>query len=91
MDQHIFISHSSKDDNIVKKLRELLELHGELPWVDSRELTGGDELTATIEAAFEPPAILWWSSASMPSAPNGCSARCASPWKKPTSEQTATK
>ena len=44
MDRHIFISHSSKDDDTVKRLRETLELHGELPWVDSRELTGGDDL-----------------------------------------------
>lgn len=41
MTDHIFISHSSKNDDIVKKLRELLEIHGQLPWVDSRELTGG--------------------------------------------------
>ncbi|WKZ39900.1 MAG: tetratricopeptide repeat protein [Anaerolineales bacterium] len=47
--EHIFISHSSKNDVFVKKLRETLELFGELPWVDSRELTGGDELEATIE------------------------------------------
>lgn len=47
--EHIFISHSSKNDLFVKKLRETLELFGELPWVDSRELTGGDELEATIE------------------------------------------
>lgn len=49
MEQHIFISHSSKNDDVVKRLRELLELHGQQPWVDSRELTGGDELQATIE------------------------------------------
>lgn len=47
--EHIFISHSTKNDAFVKKLRETLELFGELPWVDSRELTGGDELEATIE------------------------------------------
>lgn len=47
--EHIFISHSSKNEAFVKKLRETLELFGELPWVDSRELTGGDELEATIE------------------------------------------
>ena len=49
MARHLFISHSSKNDATVKKLREILELHGELPWVDSRELTGGDDLNATIE------------------------------------------
>ena len=49
MTGHIFISHSSKNDDVVKKLRELLEIHGQLPWVDSRELTGGDALAETIE------------------------------------------
>jgi len=47
--EHIFISHASKNDDVVKRLREILELHGQLPWVDSRELTGGDALEATIE------------------------------------------
>ncbi|MCB0093710.1 MAG: toll/interleukin-1 receptor domain-containing protein, partial [Caldilineaceae bacterium] len=49
MDQHIFISHSSQNDDVVKKLRETLELHGQLLWVDSRQLTGGDALAATLE------------------------------------------
>ena len=52
MSQPIFISHSSKDDDIVRRLREILEAHGQLPWVDSRELTGGDELTETIKTAI---------------------------------------
>lgn len=41
-DCHIFISHSTKNGDAVKKLREMLGLHGRLPWVDSRELTGVD-------------------------------------------------
>lgn len=49
MNQHLFLSHSSKDDATVKKLREALELDGQLTWVDSRRLTGGDNLEATIE------------------------------------------
>ena len=49
MAEHIFISHSSKNDDVVKRLRELLEIHGQLPWVDSRQLTGGDALSETIE------------------------------------------
>ncbi|WLE96791.1 MAG: toll/interleukin-1 receptor domain-containing protein [Candidatus Electrothrix communis] len=52
MPNHIFISHSSQDDDIVKKLRQSLELHGQLPWVDSRELTGGDDLQARIEESI---------------------------------------
>lgn len=49
MDQHIFVSHSTANDDVVRKLRKTLELHGQLPWVDSRQLTGGDDLSATIE------------------------------------------
>lgn len=49
MGQHIFISHSTEDDDTIKTLRECLELHGQLPWVDSRELSGGDDLEAIIE------------------------------------------
>ncbi|XCN74711.1 MAG: tetratricopeptide repeat protein [Candidatus Electrothrix aestuarii] len=52
MSDHIFISHSSKDDEFVKQLRQLLELHGQVPWVDSRELTGGDDLKARIEESI---------------------------------------
>jgi len=52
MGQHIFISHSSKDDDTVKRLRQTLELHGKIPWVDSRELTGGDGLADTIEESI---------------------------------------
>uniref|UniRef100_UPI004057466C CHAT domain-containing protein n=1 Tax=Candidatus Electrothrix sp. TaxID=2170559 RepID=UPI004057466C len=52
MPDHIFLSHSSKEDNFVKQLRQLLELHGQVPWVDSRELTGGDDLKARIEESI---------------------------------------
>ena len=48
MSEHIFVSHSSKNDDVVKRLREVLELHGQLPWVDSRGLTGGDVLEPAI-------------------------------------------
>jgi tetratricopeptide (TPR) repeat protein len=49
MEPQIFISHSTQDDATVKQLRELLELHGQLPWVDSRELSGGDALRKIVE------------------------------------------
>ncbi|MEM9116635.1 MAG: tetratricopeptide repeat protein [Cyanobacteria bacterium P01_F01_bin.56] len=49
---HIFISHSTQDDETVKRLREILEAHGQVSWVDSRELTGGDALTDTIKEAI---------------------------------------
>ncbi|MBE0671386.1 MAG: tetratricopeptide repeat protein [Anaerolineales bacterium] len=52
MAEHIFISHSSQNDAFVKKLREALELFDELTWVDSRELTAGDELKSTIEESI---------------------------------------
>ena len=48
MGQHIFISHSSKNDDVVKRLREMLELEGFVTWVDSREFTGGDMLDETL-------------------------------------------
>lgn len=49
MNRPIFISHATKDDATVRHLREVLELHGNLPWVDSRQLTGGDALRQTLE------------------------------------------
>jgi hypothetical protein len=51
-DRHIFISHSTRNDDTVKKLREMLELHGNLSWVDSREITGGDDLKEKIETSI---------------------------------------
>ncbi|WP_157068013.1 CHAT domain-containing protein, partial [Desulfosarcina cetonica] len=52
MVQHIFVSHASKDDATVKRLRQTLERHGKVPWVDSRELAGGDDLVDTIETSI---------------------------------------
>ncbi|ABW27759.1 tetratricopeptide repeat protein [Acaryochloris marina] len=52
MAEHIFISHSTKNDDTVAKLRKVLELYGHTPWVDSRQLTGGDDLNAEIEASI---------------------------------------
>jgi tetratricopeptide (TPR) repeat protein len=49
----LFISHSSKDDAFVRTLREALDLHGQLGWIDSRELRGGDPLWAEIEKAID--------------------------------------
>ncbi|MBE9112567.1 toll/interleukin-1 receptor domain-containing protein, partial [Nodosilinea sp. LEGE 07298] len=52
MSDHIFISHSTQDDSTVAQLREMLELHSQIPWIDSREMTGGDDLETTIEASI---------------------------------------
>src|SRR3954451_23786359 len=52
-DHHVFVSHSSKDDAIVKALRTALEGLGLGVWADSRRLTGGDALGPTIRAAIE--------------------------------------
>jgi tetratricopeptide (TPR) repeat protein len=49
---HIFISHSSKDDHFVKGLREALESYGLTVWVDSRNLHGGAKLAREIEDAI---------------------------------------
>ena len=48
----VFISHSSKDDAIVRQLRLALEaLHIEV-WTDSERLKGGDQLTPEIRQAI---------------------------------------
>ncbi len=61
MPEHIFLFHSTKDDKIIKQLSQLLEQHGRLPWVDSRELTGRDDLTARIEGGISvQPGIFRW-------------------------------
>jgi tetratricopeptide (TPR) repeat protein len=49
----IFISHSSKDDAAIARLRQALGLHGVDVWVDSRQLTPGDLLTPAVEDAIE--------------------------------------
>jgi tetratricopeptide (TPR) repeat protein len=48
MGQPVFISHSTKNDDVVKRLRDVLELDGFSTWVDSREFSGGDMLDETI-------------------------------------------
>jgi len=50
--EHVFISHATKDDAFVKKLREALESYGIVVWVDSRELIGGNKLAPEIESAI---------------------------------------
>ncbi len=49
----IFISHATKDDAFVRKLRRRLEARGLPVWVDSRNLRGGNKLKAEIEKAIE--------------------------------------
>jgi|SRR5215208_2181443 len=49
----IFISHSSKDDDFVKELREALESFALPAWVDSRNLLGGYKLARELEEAIE--------------------------------------
>lgn len=49
----VFISHSSKDDDFVRELRESLAYHDHYAWIDSRELVGGDPLWPEIQAAIE--------------------------------------
>jgi tetratricopeptide (TPR) repeat protein len=53
MGEHIFISHTSKNDDTVKRLRQRLELEGFSTWVDSREFTGGDILDETVVEKIE--------------------------------------
>lgn len=49
----VFISHSSKDDGIVRELRQELEALGVETWADSQRLSGGDLLTPKIKSGIE--------------------------------------
>jgi hypothetical protein len=49
----VFISHSSKDDALVRRLRQALADLGQQGWIDSRELRGGDPLVLAIRKAIE--------------------------------------
>ena len=46
----VFISHSSKDDPLVRALRQSLEALGVEVWADSERLLGGDLLSPVLEA-----------------------------------------
>ena len=48
----LFISHSTADDSFVRELRIALYCYGQLGWIDSRELRGGDPLWSEIERAI---------------------------------------
>jgi len=50
---HLFLSHSSEDDNFVGELRAALADLGVELWIDSRQLKGGDPLWSEITAAIE--------------------------------------
>jgi hypothetical protein len=52
-EKSIFISHASKDDDVVAELRKSLESLGLAIWADSRELTGGGELQPDILKAID--------------------------------------
>jgi len=49
----LFISHSSADDDFVRRLRQRLEEHGVRAWIDSRELLPGGLLEPDIKLAIE--------------------------------------
>ena len=50
---HIFISHSSKDDDFVNALREALEELSLVVWDDARKLRGGDKIEEQVVEAIE--------------------------------------
>ncbi len=52
LSSHVFVSHSSSDDDLVRRIREALEPRVKL-WVDSRQLVAGDELDPEIQAAID--------------------------------------
>jgi len=49
----VFISHSSKNDGVVRELRQTLESLGVEAWTDSERLSGGDPLSPKIREAIE--------------------------------------
>jgi hypothetical protein len=49
----LFISHSSKDDAVVRGLQQALGDQGQDVWIDSRELRGGDPLWSEIQQGIE--------------------------------------
>ena len=49
----LFISHSSKDDNLVRELQQALGDLKQDVWIDSRELRGGDLLWPVIQQAID--------------------------------------
>jgi tetratricopeptide (TPR) repeat protein len=49
----LFLSHSTHDDAIARMLQRALGDLGQDVWIDSRELRGGDPLTAEIQQAIE--------------------------------------
>ncbi|HEX9982341.1 MAG TPA: TIR domain-containing protein [Thermoanaerobaculia bacterium] len=49
----LFVSHSTKDDDFVRELRQALGDLGQDVWIDSRELRGGDLLWPVIQQAIE--------------------------------------
>ncbi|MCP4702171.1 MAG: toll/interleukin-1 receptor domain-containing protein, partial [Gammaproteobacteria bacterium] len=48
----VFISHSTDDDAFVKTLRLALESRKVETWVDSRRISGGDQVSAEVRAAI---------------------------------------
>lgn len=53
MTGHVFISHSSKDTDLITALRQALEAYGTTVWTDVRALAPGDLLGAEIREAIE--------------------------------------
>jgi tetratricopeptide (TPR) repeat protein len=49
----LFLSHSTRDDAVVRELQQALGDHAHDVWVDSRELRGGDSLWPAIQQAIE--------------------------------------
>jgi len=49
----VFISHSTEDDAVVKKIRQALQRLGINAWVDSRGLAAGDKLIPKVQKAIE--------------------------------------
>src|SRR5437016_5161848 len=53
MSVSVFISHTTKDDAVVKKIRQALESLKMVVWEDSRELPPGAKLTPEVQKAIK--------------------------------------
>lgn len=54
-----FISHASKDNPFVARLRQSLQTHGVTVWADGRELLAGDALETQIQQAITDHAVFF--------------------------------
>ncbi|MFK7922142.1 MAG: CHAT domain-containing protein, partial [Bacteroidia bacterium] len=50
---HIFISHTTADDSFIRELNFALQSHGIKTFIDSRNMSGGDEINVEVNKAID--------------------------------------